>query len=83
MGYVRIEASRAGRLGGYVRMTFGTIDDVMDARANGPHAEGGQRSGNPPTPRARNVEKLTEMGKKERKRSAKVLLFAYMLAYMK
>ena len=35
MGYVRIEAERAGRLGGYVRMTFGTIDDVTDARANG------------------------------------------------
>ena len=30
MGYVRIEAERAGELGGYVRMTFGTIDDVTD-----------------------------------------------------
>ena len=41
MGYVRIEAERAGELGGYVRMTFGTIDDVTDG-AKGPHAEGGQ-----------------------------------------
>ena len=48
MGYVRIEAERAGRLGGYVRMTFGTIDDVTDARANGPHAEGGQARTKPP-----------------------------------
>ena len=36
MGYVRIETSRAGRRGGYTRMTFGTIDDVTDARANSP-----------------------------------------------
>lgn len=36
IGYTRIEAERAGRLGGYTRMTFGTIDDVTDAKANLP-----------------------------------------------
>ena len=34
MGYTRIESSRAGRRGGYAQMTFGTIDDVTDARSN-------------------------------------------------
>ncbi len=47
----------AARRGGYSRMAFltrkgydyfGTIDDVTDARANGPHAEGGQRRTKPP-----------------------------------
>ena len=46
--HTRIETERAGRLGGYVRMTFGTIDDVTDARAKGPHAEGGQARTKPP-----------------------------------
>ena len=33
MGYVRIEPERAGRLGGYIGITFRAIDDVTDARA--------------------------------------------------
>ena len=52
IGYTRIEAERAGRRGGYTRMTFGTIDDVTDARAKGPHAEGGQARTKPPYARA-------------------------------
>ena len=38
-------------------MTFGTIDDVTDARANGPHVEGGQRRANLPMPEPRQEEK--------------------------
>ena len=52
MGYVCIEAERTGRRGGYTRMTFGTIDDVTDARAKGPLVESDRRSGKPPMPRA-------------------------------
>ena len=31
---IALSTKRAGRHSGYTRMTFGTIDDVTDARAN-------------------------------------------------
>ena len=72
MGYVRIEAERAGsRICSEPAYNCGKRTKTTDARAKGPHAEGGQRRTKPPMsePQTRAGNQIALQKKKEKLRA--------------